>query len=681
MKPNWTRYILTLGFALSLASAAYGQEGFATIDFPGATNTQTWGINPSGDIVGFYANADKVNHGFVRSQGRFTSIDFPGASSTLVNGISTRGDMVAEYTLSGTLHGLLLSGARSTTIDFPGATGTEPIGISPSGDIVGDYVTADKVTHGFLLSGKKFTTIDFPNATLTIPQSINSNGDIVGGYRDAAGASHAFLLSNGKFTSLDFPGASFTTATGINPRGDVVGRYTVGGVNHGFVLHGGQYTTIDFPGATFTGATAINPRGDILGRAMIGGISHGFLMTRQAQYVVTDLGVVGGPPGQAFYVTNSGLVSGAAADSASVQHGFLWYAGTKIDISQPGLEGKNSLAFGVNTAGEAVGQAETAVTDPDGEDFCGFKALGLTSSGACKPFLWQYGTMNALPTLGGGNGAANMINRRGEVAGVAETTALDPTCPAPQVRQFKPVIWDQQGIHELPTFGNDRNGVAFAMNNNGAAVGASGDCAAFNQNYLVNLQPLHALLWETGRVTDLGNLGGTGRNGGNIALNMNNLDEVVGNSDLPGDTSFHAFLWTREKGIRDLGALPGDANSAGLAINDSGEIVGVSADADFNLRAYHWQDGEMTDLNTLTVNSPLFLLLACSINNQGEIAGLAVDEAGDLHAYLASPSYGATASSENQALSSLTALPGEVRKGLMNDLVRNRLAFRFAGIR
>ena len=66
-------------------------------------------------------------------------------------------------------------------------------------------------------------------------------------------------------------------------------------------------------------------------------------------------------------------------------------------------------------------------------------------------------------------------------------------------------------------------------------------------------QSLHALLWEAGRVVDLGNLGGKGSLNGHFAHVINNLDEVVGATDLKGDTSTHAFRWTKIGGMQDLG--------------------------------------------------------------------------------------------------------------------------------
>jgi probable HAF family extracellular repeat protein len=355
-------------------------------------------------------------------------------------------------------------------------------------------------------------------------------------------------------------------------------------------------------------------------------------------YTVTDLGDVG-PNGQPFAVTNNGLIAGTATVGGGVLHSVLWYKGLRGDIGQPGLGGQNSVSYSANEMGQAVGAAQTSTADPNGEDFCGFKALGLPSKGTtCLPFLWQYAVTTPLPTLGGSNGTANMINRRGTVAGFAENTAKDSTCPAPQKLQFKPVIWENGEIQELPTGAGDPEGVAKAINENGQVVGGSGICAALNPITGISLQPLRALLWETGTVTDLGSLGGTGQGFGNLAYNINSQGQVVGYSDLRGNANFHSFLWTRGAGMQDLGTLTGDVNSLAIGINDAGDVVGVSVDAMFNPRAYIWKNGAMSDLNTLIpAGSPLSLLTACSINSSGQIVGFAVTSKGTVHGYLATP--------------------------------------------
>ncbi len=245
--------------------------------------------------------------------------------------------------------------------------------------------------------------------------------------------------------------------------------------------------------------------------------------------------------------------------------------------------------------------------------------------------------MTALPTEGN-NGAAEQINNRGEVAGLAENSTRDPACPAPQLFQFKPVMWDADGdVHELPTGNSDPDGIALGINDNGQVVGGSGICTTPNPFLtFLPIELIHALLWEKGTVTDLGSLGGAT---GNWAIMANNQGEVVGQSDLRGDTTFHGFLWTKQRGIHDLGTLPGDVASGALGINDRGEVVGVSADANFNLRSVLWENGVPVDLNTLIpAGSPLLLQLAFDINSRGEIVGQALHKSTrEHHAFLATP--------------------------------------------
>src|SRR5579864_715768 len=130
---------------------------------------------------------------------------------------------------------------------------------------------------------------------------------------------------------------------------------------------------------------------------------------RPTRYIVTDLGPLGPAPGQPFVVSGDDFVSGevvVASGSGSVSHAVIWKNRSMTDISSPGLGGPNSATFGVNLWGQAVGEADTSTPDPQGEDFCGSSALGLTHSGnTCVPFVFQDGAMTALPLLSDGTGA------------------------------------------------------------------------------------------------------------------------------------------------------------------------------------------------------------------------------------------------------------------------------------
>jgi probable HAF family extracellular repeat protein len=355
-----------------------------------------------------------------------------------------------------------------------------------------------------------------------------------------------------------------------------------------------------------------------------------------ARYNIIDLGLVGNPPGGPFIIRNDGLISGAAPAAGGEMHAVLWFQTQKFDIGTPGLGGPNSAAIGVNEFGQTVGQAETSRSNA--EDFCGFNAYGFPSSTACRPFLWQNGVMTKLPTLGGDNGFAYSINNRGVIAGIAETDVTDPT-PGCPVLQFEPVIWENGEIRPLPPYYGDSDGVAAQVNDKGQVVGASGTCGSFNPNTGLYLVENHALLWDNGVATDLGNLGGEGGLAGNHACALNNRGQVVGHSDLLNDASFHGFLWTRETGMQDLGILQGDFASLALGINDAGVVVGASLGPGLSTsRAYLWKKGTMTDLNTLVDANPanLYLLEALSINSRGEVVGVALAN-GEAHGFLAIP--------------------------------------------
>jgi probable HAF family extracellular repeat protein len=364
----------------------------------------------------------------------------------------------------------------------------------------------------------------------------------------------------------------------------------------------------------------------------------------QTHYRVVNLGVpLGGSASGAAAINNLGWVAGDSnlAGDAS-QHAELWVYGYPIDMGT--LGGPNSAVLwpGLNIWGEAVGISDTSVTDPLGESWsCGAFFPASHSGHTCVGFKWQWGVgMTPLPTLGGNNGFATSVNNFGQAVGWAENSVHDPTCVPPQVLQFEAVIWGPGPgqIQQLPPYSGDPDGSATGINDKGQVIGISGIC----QNAVGNQSALHALLWQHGTVTNLGNLGGFAWH---TPMALNNRGQIVGFSDLPGDDNganpnFHAFLWTQAHGMQDLGTLPGDAISEALGINNQGQIVGVSYGAGFtNPRAFLWQNGVMTDLNTLIPPvSSLSLQAAQEINDLGEIVGQASDQStGKSPAFLLTP--------------------------------------------
>jgi probable HAF family extracellular repeat protein len=347
-------------------------------------------------------------------------------------------------------------------------------------------------------------------------------------------------------------------------------------------------------------------------------------------YTVTNLGSLGGTS-CCFVITNNdrGWVDGTsnlAGDQSF--HPFLWRDGKMQDLGT--LGGPNASAGQMNDRGDVtVGGADTGIPDPLGEDFCGFGTHQI-----CLSYVWHSGKKTVIPTLGGNNADVSAVHDDGKVlVALGETAIPDPTCTSPQVLGFQSYVWDPDTgvIQVLRALAGYSASAAFDWNDNGQAVGTSAQCSA-----LTTGSPEEATLWQDGQPTYLGTLGGTTNN---FAFGINNRGQVVGVSDLVGDNVNHAFLWTEADGMQDLGTLPGDVYSTTGNINDKGQVAIESCDINFTCRAAIWQDGKMTDLNTLIPpSSSLFLMLANWINSRGEIVGAAVDEStGAIVPFLATP--------------------------------------------
>jgi probable HAF family extracellular repeat protein len=369
----------------------------------------------------------------------------------------------------------------------------------------------------------------------------------------------------------------------------------------------------------------------------------------QVQYQVSNLDTLGGTSSGGNSINDQSWVAGYSRlpDNQS-RHAALWRNGSITDLGT--LGGPNSsVTWNVkNTEGIIVGISQTATPEPLGEWWSSFafyggpNNIGFINLG----FVWEQGQMRGLPTfVGGNNGFATGANNLGQVVGWAENDVHDPTCVSPQVLQFRPAVWElgpPDQIHDLPLIPGDTSGAATAINDNGQIVGISGIC----DQALGRHTARHAVLWENGGVTDIGNLGATWWNTP-TAIN-NQHGDVVG---FAGDPAFvegdilHAFIWTKDNGIKALkplrGRVPQHVDSEAYGINERRQVVGVSCDADFvDCRAVVWDHGVYpTDLNDL--KAPGYsarLESAKDINNLGEITGRAIDpNTGVRTAYLAVP--------------------------------------------
>ncbi len=346
-------------------------------------------------------------------------------------------------------------------------------------------------------------------------------------------------------------------------------------------------------------------------------------LTRQGSgaryHLVKFASSLGGTVSRGTAINNRGWVAGFSNQPGNqTRHAALWRNGSIEDLHTLGGPNSSVVWPGINDRGMVVGIAETAELDTLHEEWSCTAFLPTVTGRICRGFVWDDGVMTGLPTLGGNQGFAASVNDRGQIVGWAETPVRDPTCNIPQVLQFRAVLWEPKKgrKRELPPFPGDSTSAATGINERGQVVGISGDCDVAVGRFSAR----HAVLWEGGRVKDIGNLGGSSWH---TPVAINERGDIVGFSNPPdaGDGSFiaHAFLWTRRHGIRDLGTLDSDLTSQANSINSRGQVVGVSSGS-VN-RAFLW-DGAMRNLNELM--GPDFadsLVSAQDINDAGQITG------------------------------------------------------------
>jgi probable HAF family extracellular repeat protein len=395
-------------------------------------------------------------------------------------------------------------------------------------------------------------------------------------------------------------------------------------------------------------------------------------LAAQTSYTIVPLGTLGGLSGGGSGINDRRWVTGSANQAGdTVSHAALWMGGPQvIDLGALGGPGINStVAWPVKSNnGVVVGISDTDEDQQPADNFScyPFFATGSPTGKICKGFRWANGAMTALPPFPGGfNSYATAVNNRGEIVGWAENGVADPTCnTGVQTLQFRAVIWEPDGaMKELPPLPGDSTSAATAINDLGQVVGISGACGIA----VGGVSAAHSVLWQNGVPINIGDLGG---HTWNTPTAINNVGTVVGFS-LPagqdGTRNFEAFLWTQATGIQRLGKLPGDIRAEALGVNEKNQVVGLSRGGPFLFRAFIWQNGVMSDLNTMTVAGSPFLLYANDINDRGEITGEAFDpNTLAAPAFLGIPVFGG-AGAAGQAVvneSPTVILPGDVRKHL-----------------
>ncbi len=374
---------------------------------------------------------------------------------------------------------------------------------------------------------------------------------------------------------------------------------------------------------------------------VLAGLAH---TTAAQQYQVTFLDDLGGNS-RGNSINNRGWIAGFSLFQGNAKrHAALWRDGSLLDLGTLGGPDRNSnVAWPVkNNRGIIAGISQTNTPEPNGERWSCAAFFGGQSGFTCLGFVWRDGVMSPLPPLFGGNNSfATGANNTGHVVGWAENGVHDDKCVAPQVLQFRPVVWGPAvgQIQELPLFQDDTSGAATAINNKGQIVGISGICDQAVGRHTAK----HALLWDKGTITNLGNLGAELWI---TPMSINQHGDIVGfgatdAADLNGDF-LRAFIWTRKGGMKRIDPLPISDHvfSQANAINEAGQVVGSSCTVEGACQGFLWQDGVIMNLNDplITPGFNGLIINAQDINDVGEITGRAFNPAtGRITTFVAVP--------------------------------------------
>lgn len=355
------------------------------------------------------------------------------------------------------------------------------------------------------------------------------------------------------------------------------------------------------------------------------------------QYAIIDLGDLGGIESKALDISPTGEIVGYASLASGDYHAFLWN-GAMQDLG---------VIFGAN-------QKMAFAISPSNQVFeIGYNYGDLTS----QAFSWIAGS----PTASLGSFSARAVNASDSVVGCltsANTTTVS--------RVEHACLWQNGTLTDLGTAGG---GFSYAndINNLGDIVGAS---------LLADQTTMHACIWRNWNVLDLGTLGGINSQ----AYAINDAGRIVGWADTPGGGAPHGFVFATDQGGNvtsriDIGTLNGSWSYA-YGVNNLNQVVGTSG------RAFLWQGGVLTDLNSLLApGSGWKLASAHAITDAGQIAGYGQNPQGFPHGFVMFPVLASVADAKALADGASTGLQSMIVTATFDGFFYAENVSRTMGIR
>jgi hypothetical protein len=305
-KSRGALHLLLWLVAIAAAIPAQAAWKYTIIDYPGATFTQVFGLNNSGEAVGqAVVGTATINFAYNSKTGTFTVVpSVPGAAITNTFAISSAGVIAGSAGDGSNNRGIILDKGAFSFFSAPGRAYTEARAISNNGRLITGFAADSTLSNyiGLVYDVDENSFIEFLPATFTIAQGINGRKQVVGNvdldanvaYPGAPAGGYGFFRQpNGDIVYFSVNGAFVTRGRGINNAGLVTGFYRdiVTGAQRGFIARVAaspayQAVTVpgndllDVPGASGTVPEGINESGDISGNWFdAAGNNHGFFAT------------------------------------------------------------------------------------------------------------------------------------------------------------------------------------------------------------------------------------------------------------------------------------------------------------------------------------------------------------------------------------------------------------------
>jgi probable HAF family extracellular repeat protein len=257
--------------------------------------------------------------------------------------------------------------------------------------------------------------------------------------------------------------------------------------------------------------------------------------------------------------------------------------------------------------------------------------------------LW-IGTPLDLGTLGGPNSNVSWPNHsiKGEIVGIAETAQPNPYGEPFSCFNFFPsatptglvcvgFAWQDGVMTELPPLPGGYDSYAAGVNNRGQVVGWAEDGildpTCNNAPPAKQFLQFEAVIWGP-KLTEITQLPPFPGDPDSAAVAINDLGQVVGISGLcsnavGGASAKHALLWENGKPI-DLGNIGGGAWNTPSSLNKHGQIVGfgnTSGDENAGFAPNAWLWTQATGMKPLPLLSGDTNSIAYDINEKGQIVG------------------------------------------------------------